>query len=1321
MTKENKMYIYRGALIAIIILLLLCEKKVNASDFFLSQIRVIMNVGETIDLDVIGTEQKEKWSSYNENIATVTEQGVVKAVRKGKTTIAVRVGLMIRKCIVSVVDADIKLNKKSASIYSGGTSTNTIQLKAMVKGAQKAVAWKSSDESVAIVDANGKVTSVAPGIVIITAMANGKEDNCVITVKESSIILDTDSLQLGVKGQGSSIKLKTFVTGSSNKIKWTTSNKKVAVVSDGKVTGKSSGTAIITATANGISTNCTVTVIKDSVALNLEKETLYVGESKTLKTNAGKNETVYWSSSDEKVVTVENGKVTATGVGTAVVSAEKQGTVDSCVFLVKDIVTNIQKERIELHTKGVNKSYQLEYEVIGRKTEVKWTTSDANIATVKKGKITAKKAGNATITATANGVSDTVEVEVMDYIPTIQLNRNEYVLYTGKGNVLNLKVAVDGVNKKVVWESTDEAVATVNEHGKVTALKEGITQIKATANGVSDTCLIRVRESKVILESKNFILEIGEKAELPADVIGKSQTLKYTSSNGKVAVIKNGVITAKKCGEADIRVTANGITEICQVQVIEEKTCSHQFDEGTVVTEPDCNQEGIRKYTCILCGESYTVLIEKTEHTWYLSETIPGTCNEPGTEIYLCENCPESKTELADYENHICGEWETVTEASHYEEGLKKKECINCDYMEYEIIPKIAHNHVEYTEEATCIEGGVIYKLCECGDYIYVRSIDPLGHLWGDWVTEQLPVDGENGWKKRKCQRCPQEETEIILHEHLYNETIVDPTCTSRGYTEFRCECGDYYYDDYTEVLEHDYRETGRIPATCESEGKVQYQCIGCPDYYEETIPMLEHSWDEGELQLGKGKYTCGWFYRFPTGEKQMTDCDLRIRQCTVCELEDWVYEKSRGHDYQTVEKSPTCATQGYREEICSRCDNAINRITLPMTPHTFTKESLRVTGDSMNSRLHLQFLCTRCEEPVYGMYLGVQREFSSGKVPDSKENCAQSYVENGTDIYLQPDVGMEVYSDVKSSTLPQLMFVLKNSNQEEDGTITDGICTLQEEGTSEDISIITGINYGNSVLEIYRDTGELLHSLQIHSNYRMVDAARLYKDAIERCDQEKIYEITDVLLHSYVMEDIEVMETAATLLANTVNSSMTEESMGITENMSEYEKINAVYRWLVNFVGSRTGANYVTEGQSVYSALIEKRSVCAGYAKSFQFFMDILNIPSVYITGKAYAALIDDHAWNMVYVKLSDSMEDEKHWYYVDATWSEFDKQNTVEEHIINNMNSDPECSKYYWRSLTGGSYRIGHNWYRLGNAGYTKSGFGYWHMPISHPVTGE
>ena len=102
----------------------------------------------------------------------------------------------------------------------------------------------------------------------------------------------------------------------------------------------------------------------------------------------------------------------------------------------------------------------------------------------------------------------------------------------------------------------------------------------------------------------------------------------------------------------------------------------------------------------------------------------------------------------------------------------------------------------------------------------------------------------------------------------------------------------------------------------------------------------------------------------------------------------------------------------------------------------------------------------------------------------------------------------------------------------------------------------------------------------------------------------------------------------------------------------NDYDKIKRVHDYLIETIEYADGEN----AHNIYGALVNKKCVCEGYAKAFQYFMNELNIESVYVTGKTTGALWSlvgsNHAWN--YVKLNGN------WYGIDATWDDADnKQN--------------------------------------------------------------
>ena len=127
---------------------------------------------------------------------------------------------------------------------------------------------------------------------------------------------------------------------------------------------------------------------------------------------------------------------------------------------------------------------------------VTWTSSDTSIATVDgNGKVTAVKAGTATVSAKAGDKSATCTVTVnkkVVAVTSVTLNKTELTLTEGESETLTATVKPDdATDKTVTWSTSDASVAKV-ENGKVTAIKEGKASITAKAGEKSATCVITV-------------------------------------------------------------------------------------------------------------------------------------------------------------------------------------------------------------------------------------------------------------------------------------------------------------------------------------------------------------------------------------------------------------------------------------------------------------------------------------------------------------------------------------------------------------------------------------------------------------------------------------------------------------------------------------------------------------------------------------------------------------------------------------------------------------------------------------------------------------
>ena len=128
---------------------------------------------------------------------------------------------------------------------------------------------------------------------------------------------------------------------------------------------------------------------------------------------------------------------------------------------------------------------------------VEWSSSDESVATVdENGKVTAVKAGTATITAKAldGDKTATFTLTVKEAATSVTLNKTAIELSVGASETLTATIAPSGADDAVEWTTSDETVATVDENGKVTAVKAGTATITVTTkNGKTATCTVTVK------------------------------------------------------------------------------------------------------------------------------------------------------------------------------------------------------------------------------------------------------------------------------------------------------------------------------------------------------------------------------------------------------------------------------------------------------------------------------------------------------------------------------------------------------------------------------------------------------------------------------------------------------------------------------------------------------------------------------------------------------------------------------------------------------------------------------------------------------------
>lgn len=251
-----------------------------------------------------------------------------------------------------------------------------------------------------------------------------------------------------------------------------------------------------------------------SVSLDQSSLELSVGDTHefvaTVLPENATNKEVIWSSSDESVLTVTDGVITAIKEGKATVTVKSKDGFKSanCEVTVNKEPSIIHVSSVSLNDTTLNMETGDRYTLLATvlpsdasDKSVNWSSSNESVAAVNnKGKITAISAGQAiiTVTTTDGGLTASCTVNVTQKIVPatgIKLNYSELELSVGGSESLVATVLpTNATNKEVIWSSTNEAVVTVDENGLVSAVGAGdaIIVVKTVDGGYQDFCTITV-------------------------------------------------------------------------------------------------------------------------------------------------------------------------------------------------------------------------------------------------------------------------------------------------------------------------------------------------------------------------------------------------------------------------------------------------------------------------------------------------------------------------------------------------------------------------------------------------------------------------------------------------------------------------------------------------------------------------------------------------------------------------------------------------------------------------------------------------------------
>ncbi len=412
--------------------------------------RVRMNPGDSYPLSYrldADTPQSVSYASTDTAVAAVNSVGLVTAMGPGTAQIRLDAEGGARATV------QIEVAGRSASTLELNTDKLNME-KGQISGLRAIfsddaestlVKWSSDDESVAQVDAIGRVLAVGGGSTRVRAVAtDGLTASTAVNVHVSgtAMHITPEEVTLGV---GSVLRLSAYYLPADTTdaiFRWDSSAPSVLQIQDdGTAFARSPGTAVLSVfSRDGLSTSTVITVEPAAPEFDLSPAaaTLDRGAHLTLSPrfmNAGGQEDadasghyVTWTTSDPAVATVDGGVVTAVNSGTARISAAADGKIASCVLTVQTLVEEVTLEPTQLYVlrEQTDTPIQLEakvYPADADNTRLIYTTDNDLVATVNaRGRVSLVGGyGTATITARADsGAEAKFTVSVVAELPDAQ-------------------------------------------------------------------------------------------------------------------------------------------------------------------------------------------------------------------------------------------------------------------------------------------------------------------------------------------------------------------------------------------------------------------------------------------------------------------------------------------------------------------------------------------------------------------------------------------------------------------------------------------------------------------------------------------------------------------------------------------------------------------------------------------------------------------------------------------------------------------------------------------------------------------------------------
>ena len=512
------------------------------------------------------------WTSSNTAVVNINAQGLATGVGIGTATIrAVADGVTSSPVTITVTAppiASVTVNPSAPQQLMVGSTRMFVATARTADGSTRddvEVSWTSSNTVVVTIDSTGLATAIGMGMAIIRAVADGVTSAPVmITVIEPLSVVaaitvrpSTMTMEVGGTFQFEATALTADgMTIPDVQFIWKSDDDGIATVDDtGLVTAVATGTAMITASSNDVTSMPATVIIEElppevaSVTVDLSSVMLEVGDTHQLTAVARTSEgmmmvggvDIEWSSDDRGVASVDQtGLVTAVGAGMANITAMAEGVTSAPVRItVAEPPPVVASIMVTPPMASIEAGETQQFEAVAMTSDgqvipnvtISWMSTDMTVATVDQtGLVTAVGAGMANITAMAEGVTSApVRITVAEPPPVVaSVTVSPASMTMEVGGTFQFEataMTADGMtipDVQIAWMSDDDGIATVDDTGLVTAVAAGTAMITASSNDVTSMPATVIIEelppevASVTVDLSSVMLEVGDTHQLTA-------------------------------------------------------------------------------------------------------------------------------------------------------------------------------------------------------------------------------------------------------------------------------------------------------------------------------------------------------------------------------------------------------------------------------------------------------------------------------------------------------------------------------------------------------------------------------------------------------------------------------------------------------------------------------------------------------------------------------------------------------------------------------------------------------------------------------------